>query len=78
MAHTGRVKGPENLFLIGKWLQPPEKLPVAFIIGKDIIMRICKQEKACCKPRKSLEKTGLASFSEHYRTLPLDDEIKRS
>ncbi|UWJ24045.1 Carotenoid cis-trans isomerase [Methanosarcina mazei TMA] len=46
MAHTGRVKGPENLFLIGKWLQPPEKLPVAFIIGKDIIMRICKQEKS--------------------------------
>jgi hypothetical protein len=24
-----------------------------------------------------LEKTGLASFSEHYRTLPLDDEIKK-
>lgn len=45
MAHTGRIKGLDNLFLTGQWLQPPGGLPVAVVTGKDTIMRICKQEK---------------------------------
>lgn len=45
MAHTGRIKGLNNLFLTGQWLQPPGGLPVAVITGKDTIMRLCKQEK---------------------------------
>ncbi|MDY9925158.1 phytoene desaturase family protein [Methanosarcina sp.] len=45
MAHTGRIKGLDNLFLTGQWLQPPGGLPVAVITGKDTIMRLCKQEK---------------------------------
>lgn len=45
MAHTGVIKGLDNLFLSGQWLQPPGGLPVALITGKDTIMRICKKEK---------------------------------
>ncbi|KKG08721.1 NAD(P)/FAD-dependent oxidoreductase [Methanosarcina sp. 2.H.A.1B.4] len=45
MEHTGRIKGLDNLFLTGQWLQPPGGLPVAVITGKDTIMRLCKQEK---------------------------------
>lgn len=45
MAHTGRIKGLDNLFLTGQWLQPPGGLPAAVITGKDTIMRLCKQEK---------------------------------
>jgi phytoene dehydrogenase-like protein len=45
MAHTGRIKGLNNIFLSGQWLQPPGGLPVALITGRDTIMRICKQEK---------------------------------
>ena len=45
MSHTGRIKGLNNLFLSGQWLQPPGGLPVALITGKDTIMRLCKQEK---------------------------------
>lgn len=45
MAHTGRIRGLDNLHLSGQWLQPPGGLPVAVITGKDTIMRICKQEK---------------------------------
>lgn len=45
MTHTGRIKGLDNLFLTGQWLQPPGGLPVAIVTGKDTIMRICKQEK---------------------------------
>lgn len=45
MAHTGRIKGLDNLFLTGQWLQPPGGLPVAVVTGKDTVMRICKQEK---------------------------------
>lgn len=41
MAHTGRIKGLNNLFLSGQWLQPPRGLPVALITGRDTIMRIC-------------------------------------
>ncbi|MGF7056810.1 phytoene desaturase family protein [Brassicibacter mesophilus] len=45
MSHTGRVKGLNNIFLTGQWLQPPGGLPVAVVTGKDTIMRICKEEK---------------------------------
>lgn len=45
MAHTGRIKGLDNIFLSGQWLQPPGGLPVAVVTGKDTIMRICKREK---------------------------------
>lgn len=44
MAHTGRIKGVDNLFLSGQWLQPPGGLPIALITGKDTIMRVCRQE----------------------------------
>ncbi len=44
MAHTGRIKGLENIFLSGQWLQPPGGLPVALITGKDTIMRLCKMK----------------------------------
>lgn len=45
MAHTGRIKGLNNIFLSGQWLQPPGGLPVAVLTGKDTIMRLCKLEK---------------------------------
>ncbi|SHN59391.1 phytoene desaturase family protein [Desulfitobacterium chlororespirans] len=45
MSHTGRIKGLQNLFLSGQWLQPPGGLPVALITGKDTIMRLCKIKK---------------------------------
>lgn len=45
MIHNGRIKGLNNIFLSGQWLQPPGGLPVALITGKDTIMRLCKQEK---------------------------------
>jgi len=44
MAHTGRIKGLENIFLSGQWLQPPGGLLVALITGKDTIMRLCKMK----------------------------------
>lgn len=43
--HSGRIRGINNLFLSGQWLQPPGGLPVALITGKDTVMRICKKEK---------------------------------
>ena len=45
MTHTGQIKGLDNLFLTGQWLQPPGGLPVAVITGKDTVMRLCKREK---------------------------------
>jgi phytoene desaturase len=45
MAHTGRIKGLDNLHLSGQWVQPPGGLPVALITGRDTIMRLCKQER---------------------------------
>lgn len=45
LAHTGRIKGLNNIVLSGQWLQPPGGLPTALITGKDTIMRICKKEK---------------------------------
>ncbi|KAB3534880.1 NAD(P)/FAD-dependent oxidoreductase [Alkaliphilus pronyensis] len=43
--HSGKIKGINNIFLSGQWLQPPGGLPVAVVTGKDTIMRICKKEK---------------------------------
>ncbi len=43
--HTGGIKGLDNLYLTGQWLQPPGGLPTAAITGKDTIMRICWKEK---------------------------------
>ncbi len=45
LAHTGQIRGLNNLVLSGQWLQPPGGLPVALITGKDTIMRLCKKEK---------------------------------
>ncbi len=45
LAHSGRIKGLDNMLLSGQWLQPPGGLPTALITGKDTIMRICKKEK---------------------------------
>jgi phytoene desaturase len=45
LAHTGRIKGLNNMVLSGQWLQPPGGLPIAVITGKDTIMRLCKAEK---------------------------------
>lgn len=41
MAHTGRIKGLDNICLSGQWLQPPGGLPVALTTGRDTIMRLC-------------------------------------
>ncbi|MCW3490670.1 phytoene desaturase family protein [Dethiobacter alkaliphilus] len=45
LAHTGQIKGLDNIVLSGQWLQPPGGLPTALITGKDTIMRLCKQER---------------------------------
>ncbi|MTI96956.1 MAG: NAD(P)/FAD-dependent oxidoreductase [Firmicutes bacterium] len=45
LAHTGKIKGLDNIVLSGQWLQPPGGLPVALITGRDTIMRLCKQVK---------------------------------
>jgi hypothetical protein len=43
MAHTGRIKGIDNLELSGQWLQPPGGLPIAVVTGKDSIQRLCRK-----------------------------------
>ncbi|UMZ72797.1 phytoene desaturase family protein [Natranaerofaba carboxydovora] len=45
MNHSGKIKGLNNIFLSGQWLQPPGGLPNAVITGKDTIMRITKKKK---------------------------------
>lgn len=45
LAHTGYIKGLNNIVLSGQWLQPPGGLPIALITGKDTIMRLCKRLK---------------------------------
>ncbi|MDR2210985.1 MAG: NAD(P)/FAD-dependent oxidoreductase [Spirochaetaceae bacterium] len=45
MMHRGVVRGLQNFFLSGQWLQPPGGLPIAALYGKYTIQRICKQEK---------------------------------
>jgi len=45
MQHNGNIKGLNNIFLSGQWLQPPGGLPTALVTGKDSIMRLCKRER---------------------------------
>ena len=42
--HNGRVKGINNLYLSGQWMQGPGGLPIAMTQGKFAIQRICKRE----------------------------------
>ena len=42
--HTGRVKGINNFYLSGQWMQGPGGLPIAMTQGKFAIQRICKRE----------------------------------
>ena len=44
-AHSGRLKGLENFYLSGQWLQSPGGLPIAMTEGKFAIQRICKKER---------------------------------
>ena len=43
-AHSGHLKGIDNLYLSGQWMQGPGGLPIAMSQGKFAIQRICKQE----------------------------------
>ena len=43
-AHHGRVKGLDNFYLSGQWMQGPGGLPIAMTQGKFAIQRICKRE----------------------------------
>ena len=45
LQHKGNIKGLNNIFLSGQWLQPPGGLPTALVTGKDTIMRLCKKER---------------------------------
>ncbi len=45
MNHTGKIKGLNNFYLSGQWLQPPGGLPTAVMTGKYSVMYICRQEK---------------------------------
>ncbi len=45
MEHNGKIRGLDNLFLSGQWLQPPGGLPVALITGRDTVMRICRRDR---------------------------------
>ena len=42
--HTGKVKGINNFYLSGQWMQGPGGLPIAMTQGKFAIQRICKRE----------------------------------
>ena len=42
--HNGHVKGINNLYLSGQWMQGPGGLPIAMTQGKFAIQRICKKE----------------------------------
>ena len=43
-SHHGKVKGIDNLYLSGQWMQGPGGLPIAMTQGKFAIQRICKRE----------------------------------
>lgn len=43
--HRGRVKGVDNLYLAGQWLQAPGGLPNAVVTGKFAIQRLLKDHK---------------------------------
>ncbi len=42
--HRGVLKGLDNLYLAGQWLQPPGGLPNAVLTGKFAIQRLCRRE----------------------------------
>ena len=42
--HTGKVRGINNFYLSGQWIQGPGGLPIAMTQGKFAIQRICKRE----------------------------------
>ena len=42
--HTGKVRGINNFYLSGQWMQGPGGLPIAMTQGKFAIQRICKRE----------------------------------
>ena len=44
-AHHGKLKGLDNFYLSGQWMQGPGGLPIAMTQGKFAIQRICKREK---------------------------------
>lgn len=44
-SHHGKLKGLDNFYLSGQWLQSPGGLPIAMTQGKFAIQRICKREK---------------------------------
>ena len=43
-SHSGRLKGINNFYLSGQWMQGPGGLPIAMTQGKFAIQRICKRE----------------------------------
>ena len=43
-SHHGKVRGIDNLYLSGQWMQGPGGLPIAMTQGKFAIQRICKRE----------------------------------
>ena len=43
-SHHGKVKGLDNFYLSGQWMQGPGGLPIAMTQGKFAIQRICKRE----------------------------------
>lgn len=44
-SHSGHLKGLNNFYLSGQWLQGPGGVPIALTQGKFAIQRICKKEK---------------------------------
>ncbi len=45
LVHNGTVKGLDNFFLAGQWMQCPGGLPLALVSGSHAIQRIVKKEK---------------------------------
>jgi len=43
-SHHGKLKGLDNFYLSGQWMQGPGGLPIAMTQGKFAIQRICKRE----------------------------------
>lgn len=52
--HTGVIKGVNNVFLAGQWLQVPGGLPNALVVGKFAVQRLLKhnnKEERFCKAK---------------------------
>ena len=45
LTHSGAVKGLDNFYLAGQWVQCPGGLPLALVSGNFAIQKICKKEK---------------------------------